>query len=301
MRELLAAGIMSLLATMSGVNVGSSHHHSGVSIDVDSDEVATCDDMSVRFDHEKAVKAQEELNVGDLRALKIVSEDHGGVRVVGWNQPRYAVTACKAAATDSTLRDVRVRLNGNEVSASGPEGEQWVVFYLVHAPQNATLDLNTHNGPIAVRDVTGTIAAHAVNGPISVKQSNGSIDLNTVNGPIAYSGTSGTVKLNATNGPIAVKLSSAQWNGSIDGHSQNGPIALKVPHDFNSRVTITSDGSGPIACHSDLCRAASRALRESRQDDGDSRGPRTITFGSGSGNISLTTVNGPIGVKELDD
>ena len=121
MREILAAGIMSLLAAMSGVHHG--HHFSGMSINADGDDVQTCDDLRITFDDEKAVRAQDELPVGDLRSLKIASRDHGGIRVTGWDQPRYAVTACKAAVSDSALRDVRVSLSGNEVTSDAPAQE----------------------------------------------------------------------------------------------------------------------------------------------------------------------------------
>lgn len=289
---------MSLLATMTGVHVGPSMHHSGTSIDVDGNDVATCDDMHIHFNHEKAVISSEELQVGDLRSLKVVSEDHGGIRVVGWDQPRYAVTACKAAALSDTLRSVHVSVRGDEVRADGPDEGEWLVFYLVHAPRNATLDLNTKNGPISVRDLDGTIAAHALNGPVAVKHANGTIDVTTVNGPIAYSGTSGTVKLTASNGPIAVKVDASTWNGSLDAHGENGPISLKVRPDFSSHVTATTSGMGLIACRTALCRDSARAMRPIEDDD---RGPRTMTFGNGSGSVTLSTVNGPIGVKELDD
>jgi len=300
MRELLAAGIVSLLATMSGVHVEPATHHSGTSINVDGDEVSTCDDMNIRFDHAKGVMTSEELNVGDLRSLKVVSEDHGGIRVVGWDQPRYAVTACKAAALNDTLRGIRVSVRGDEVRADGPDDENWIVFYLVRAPRNATLDLTTKNGPISVRDLDGTIAAHALNGPVSVKHANGTFDLSTVNGPISYSGTSGSVKLNATNGPIAVRLG-GDWNGSLDAHGENGPISLRVPQTFNARVVATTTGMGPIGCHSPLCRDASRAMRDAMNDDERGSQPHTMSFGNGAGNVTLSTVNGPIGVKELDE
>lgn len=304
MRELLAAGIMSLLATMSGIDVSEHHHHSGHDISInteDDEEVTRCDQISVRFDHERAIRDQEELRVDSLRALKIVSEDHGGIRVTGWDQPRYAVTACKAAALAGDLRDVRVSVNGEEISASGPSSDNWVVFYLVHAPRNATLDLSTRNGPIGVHDVSGTITAHAQNGPVAVTNSNGTLDVSTTNGPIAYSGSSGTVKLNAVNGPLAVKLTGSHWDGSLDGRTENGPVALKLPRAFGSSVVVTSEGHGPIACKSDLCRAARRAMLDSMDDDEDRGKPRTMTFGSGAGNVSLTTVNGPIAVKDTED
>jgi len=304
MRTLLVAGILTLCSTFAGVGTPGTHHHSctNITISSDDDEIKSCDDITVRFDDEKAVRETQELPVGDLRSLKVVSEDHGGIRVFGWEKPSYAVTACKAAAMTSDLRDIRVNLSGNEVTSSGPSSQKWCVFFIVHAPRNAVLELDTHNGPISVHDVGGTIVARAVNGPVSVKDANGTISVNTTNGPIAYSGGSGTVKLAAVNGPLSVRLTGAKWEGSLDGRTENGPLALKLPRDFGSGVMVTSEGHGPISCRSDLCRTAQRAMRDAEDDDEEygHRGPRTMTFGHGANNVTLTTVNGPIAVKDSD-
>ena len=38
----------------------------------------------------------------------------------------------------------------------------------MQAPRNGSVELNTVNGPISVRGLTGTVKAKAVNGPLSV-------------------------------------------------------------------------------------------------------------------------------------
>src|SRR5207302_6445450 len=106
----------------------------------------------------------------------------------------------------SEARNIRVHLNGNEISADRDHGSNAVVYYLVSAPRGVTLDLNSNNGPIAIHSVDGTVTAHAHNGPIAVKDSSGTLDITTQNGPISFTGDSGTLKLRATNGPISVKL-----------------------------------------------------------------------------------------------
>ncbi|HEV2720889.1 MAG TPA: hypothetical protein VG323_12785, partial [Thermoanaerobaculia bacterium] len=164
------------------------------------DDVMSCSQIHVTFDHQAAVTAEQELPVGNLSSLKINSDQNGGIRVTGWDQPRYAVTVCKAAAAPSTLAAIRAHLSANEVTLSAPDSEsQWVVHYLVHTPRNATLDVSTHNGPVGLHHVNGTLTVHAQNGPIALKDSSGTIEATAVNGPIALAGGSGNVKIAATN------------------------------------------------------------------------------------------------------
>jgi len=292
MRRLIAAAALLLAPSLFA------HDHSrNMSITTDDyDDVTSCSQIRVTFDHEAALRAEEELPVGSLRSLKIVSDQHGGVRVSGWDQPRYAVTVCKAAASADVLRAVNARLSGNEVTASGPDGDQqWVVYLLVHTPRNATLDVTAHNGPIGLHGVNGTLTVRATNGPVSLKDSSGTIDATTVNGPIALAGGSGNVKISATNGPVSVKLTGTRWDGTLDATTQNGPVSLKLPRNFGSGVDVTVKGHGPISCKAEACRDVKRSWHD---DDNDR--PRQLSFGTGARNVTLSTNNGPVVVKESD-
>ena len=292
MRRLIAAAALLLAPALFA------HDHSqNISISTDDyEDVTSCSQIRVTFDHQTALRAEEELPVGSLRSLKIVSDQRGGVRVAGWDQPRYAVTVCKAAASADALRALNARLSGNEVTASGPDGDQqWVVYFLVRTPRNATLDVTAHNGPIGLHGVNGTLTVHATNGPVSLKDSSGTIDATTVNGPIALAGGSGNVKIAATNGPLSVKLTGTRWDGTLDATTQNGPVSLKLPRNFASGVDLTVKGHGPISCKAEACRD----IKRSWHDDDNDR-PRQLSFGTGARNVTLSTNNGPVVVKESD-
>src|ERR1043165_1085641 len=273
------------------------HDHSqNVSITTDDyDQVTSCSQIRVTFDGEPAVRAEEELPVGNLRSLKINSDKNGGVRVEGWDQPRYAVTVCKAAASSSVLSRLSARVSGDTVTTDGPDENRWVAYLLVRAPRNATLDVDGTNGPIGLYHVNGTLTVHAQNGPVSLKDSSGTIDATTVNGPISLSGGSGNVKICATNGPLSGKRNGARWDGSLEATTQNGPLSLKLPRNYGSVVDLNMKGHGPISCKADACRDIKRSWHD---DDNDM--PRQLTFGSGARNVSLSTVNGPVVVKEAD-
>src|ERR1043165_6056336 len=170
MRRIIVAA--ALLIAPSLFAYGHDSHHRNISISTDDyEEVTSCSQIRVTFDDAPAARAEEELPVSSLRSLKITSDKNGGVRVAGWDQPRYAVTVCKAAADASLLSHVRGRLSGNEVTTDGPEDGQWVAYLLVRTPRNASLDVEAHNGPIGLHSVIGTINVRAQNGPISVKDS----------------------------------------------------------------------------------------------------------------------------------
>ena len=272
-------------------------HHYGcgmcMSTDDNNGEITDCNQMRVTIDDQPAVRAEETLSVGSLRSLAVRAPQNGGIYVMGSSSGGYEVKACKAASIESALNDIRVHVSGNEVTADGPANERWVVYFLVRAPKAAALNLSAHNGPIALRNVDGSVTARTLNGPLSIRDSSGNIDLQATNGPISLDGGSGMVKLSATNGPITVKLRGDSWDGSINAHTENGPVSLRMPASFRSGVVVESEGRGPVSCRAEACRQARRTW-----DDEDNR---RIELGSGSMVVHLSTVNGPVAVRENED
>ena len=188
---------------------------------------------------------------------------------------------------------MKVRVNGDNVTTTGPSGRQWVVYFLVEMPRGAKIDLGTTNGPIQVRGVDGNVLARAENGPVSAKESTGTIYLTTQNGPVAFSGSSGEVVLRTSNGPLAVDLKNGFWErGTLDGRTDNGPVALRIPRGYRSGVSVDTDGRSPVRCRAEDCRSG-----RTRYDD-DNGWPRHIDLGSGSRVITLTTSNGPVAIDE---
>jgi hypothetical protein len=292
MRRLLIP--LSILALVLPVSAGHSRYGSsrGFSINVDDDngDVTDCGQIHVTYDGREVAMVAEDVPVGSLRSLKIRSDRNGGIHVAGGGRA-FGVRACKASALGD-VRDIRVRLNGNEVTADRDEESSSVVYFLVSAPRGAALDLSANNGPISIHSVDGNVTAHAHNGPIAVKDSSGTLDITTQNGPIAFAGDSGNVKLHATNGPISVRLAGSGWNGgSLDAATENGPLTLKLPRGYRSGVLVESDGNGPVTCRAEACRDVRRF-----NDDGDDDRPRRIELGSGARAVTLSTNNGPLGV-----
>jgi DUF4097 and DUF4098 domain-containing protein YvlB len=251
-----------------------------------------CSEDNIRFGDERTYVKKEVINASGLRSLK-ASVTNAPISFEGGSAAGYQITVCKAATSPADLEQIRVSLNGNELVAEGPEESRkrrWTVMYHVRTPRGADIDVDAENGPVAIKEVDGTVVARAQNGPLSLKNVDGTVDAQTSNGPISISGGSGTMKVKASNGPLSVRLDGSSWNGSLDASTKNGPLTVRVPRNFNSGVVIEASGHGPISCKAEDCNGAWRS-----NDDGE---PRRIELGSGPANVRLSTVNGPVTVRD---
>ena len=256
------------------------------------DDVATCADIQVNSDEYEVAEAEETL-APTAHELRITAPRNGGAWVSGNSTGAFEVRACKYALgatradAEAALGSIRVDTSGTELTARGGDSDRWIVHFIVRAPRGATTTVETTNGPISVRDVEGTIKAHAVNGPVGIKNAQGTIEAETVNGPIAVSGTSGDVRLTARNGPLNVRLEGTEWTGEgLRGETRNGPLSVVVPADYRSGVVVESDGHSPFRC--------SGCTEEWGGDEGQ---PRRVRLGTDPERVRLTTSNGPVTIK----
>jgi len=257
---------------------------------------ADCSDLHIRLDGERPTIQSEERTVSKAEAavLRVHEVENGGVQVQGWDKDVYSVTACKAAVGGDAARllsQIKLAVQGGEVSVSGPHGdrEDWTVYLLIRTPRSADIEVTAHNGPVSFYTVDGKITTRATNGPISMKDCSGEANISAENGPISFSGTSGKLRLHTQNGPISVSLG-ANWDGSeLVADAVNGPLTLRVPSGFRSSFLVESNGHSPVNCHASICSD----VRKTWDDE-----HRRIEYGSGSPVIRLSTENGPISVAD---
>jgi hypothetical protein len=272
-----------------------SHHDFNLSIQ--NGDAEHCADLRAQSSGEIAQSTEAfTLSRAEAPVLEISALDRGNIHVVGSAQADYAVEVCKLAVAadrataEQTLRSVTVLRSAGRLSASGPatDEDRWAIYFIVHAPKDAPVDLETHNGAIAVRGIDGLVKVHATNGPIALRDCGGRVEANTVNGPIAFDGAGGDIHLQAQNGPIAVKVTGDLWNGNqLEAHTNNGPLSLKIPDSFRSGVRVETSGNSPMSCKAALCSNASTDLRGN---------PRVIQMNGSGGAIRISTHNGPIAV-----
>jgi DUF4097 and DUF4098 domain-containing protein YvlB len=287
-----ATALLALILT--GARAASRHHSVSIS-DGHKQPVTDCSDLRIRFDERDAVVRSEErtLTKAEAPTLEIRPHANGGVQIVGWEKDTYSVTACKAASgadAERILSQISMSVEKGKISTKGPgDDDDWTVYLLIRAPKSAVLDLETKNGPISLYDVDGKLTARAHNGPISLKNFSGEADITAVNGPISLEGSNGNVRVHTENGPISVALTGKTWSGAgLTADAKNGPLTLMVPRDYQSSFVVESRNYSPVSCKS-ICDNA----RKTWDDEN-----RRIEFGSSPAMIRLSTVNGPVSVRD---
>jgi DUF4097 and DUF4098 domain-containing protein YvlB len=260
--------------------------------------VADCGGLHIHLNDRAAEMSSEERTIARPDGpLRVESEVNGGVQVRGWDQDTYSVTVCKAADAsrndaEQIFSQIKLSVENGRVSVSGPsQHDNWTVFLLVRAPKSANLELRANNGPLSIYDLDGKLVARAINGPISLQGFSGDADISAENGPIDLTGNSGKLRLHTENGPISVSLSGDAWKGpGLEAEAQNGPLTLRVPKNYQSSLLVESNGHAPMSCQASFCDDVRKTWDEDR---------RRIEFGNAPAVIHLSTVNGPIAVKQI--
>jgi DUF4097 and DUF4098 domain-containing protein YvlB len=274
------------------------HHHSISRSGGEHGPVADCASLHIRMNDRAAeTRSEERIIARPTGPLSVESEVNGGVQVQGWDKDTYSVTACKAADASSNdieqiFSQIKLSIENGRVSVSGPSHHHnWTVFLLLRAPKAANLDLRADNGPLSIYDLDGKLQARAINGPLALQGVSGDADISAENGPIDLVENSGKLRLHTENGPISVSLSGDAWKGSgLEGDAQNGPLTVRVPKNYQSSLLVESNGHSPVSCQASFCNDARRTWDEDR---------RRIEFGNAPAVIHLSTVNGPIAVKQI--
>jgi DUF4097 and DUF4098 domain-containing protein YvlB len=213
-------------------------------------------------------------------AINVSPGTNGGVRVMGWNRDSVAVHARIQAQADnmsdatSLVRGVQVQRSGNTLTADGPDTERresWSVEFVLYVPSRADLNLDTHNGPVSVSSVFGTM------------------DIQTVNGPLTLNDVGGDVRARTSNGPLRVELTGSRWEGQgLDAETSNGPVTLIIPESYSAQLE-TGTTNGPISSDFELTVNLSSRGRMSRR--------LTATLGRGGAPVRAVTTNGPLTLR----
>jgi DUF4097 and DUF4098 domain-containing protein YvlB len=205
---------------------------------------------------------------------------NGGVSIIGWQRDSIEVharirgSAYEMREARSIANAVEVGRSGNTIAAEGPEtnrGEGWSVEFVVYIPHNSNLNIETHNGPLAVRGVTGRM------------------DLSSQNGPLALSDVGGDVRARTQNGPLSVRLSGSRWEGEgLDAETSNGPATLHIPENYSAQLE-TGTTNGPF--ESDIPLTVTFRGRMPRE--------LNTTLGRGGAPIRVVTTNGPLSLRRF--
>jgi hypothetical protein len=227
------------------------------------------------------VKHCEVRETGIRRApqpLVVDPGQNGGVVVRGWDEDSVLVYAKIQSWGDSEeearalAREVRIVTDGG-IRAEGPSGMRrhrgWAVSFEVYVPRRTDLDLETENGPLSVREVTGrmTLAAH--------------------NGPVSLDGVGGSVRARVQNGPLHVELTGTRWEGEgLDAETVNGPAVIAIPENYSAELE-TGTVNGPMRTEFPLTVTI----------QGHVARRITAKLGRGGAPVRVVTTNGPMTLR----
>jgi hypothetical protein len=267
-------------------------------------EAADCSQINMMYGDYEVARAEQYATVPMSGApLEVRPESNGGVQIIRGSGSTYNITACVGAGArnradaQAAADAVRLVIDGNRVKVTGMDTasrgsvRNWSVQLVVSAPDGASIDVETTNGPVSASGYSGTLAARASNGPISLEDVTGNVRARASNGPISVSGSRGEFDIETANGPIQVRLSGRRWDGHLDARAANGPLTVRVPADYQSGVEITSSYQSPWSCRAAACR------NSNGNRDWDERS-RSLRLGTDAVVVRLSTVNGPVTVDE---
>jgi len=312
MNRTMIFGTILIASAWSAAGIAGEHRYGGHNINVSTSDdrpIQDCGQIRVQFDDFEAARGEEQLAApAPSHPLVMRMPASSGLYVTGGDRSDVTIRACKAARLAEDLSRVSVSLGADgQVSTSGPENGNWLVYLLVEAPRGTAVDVEASNGPIALRalsgavrartsngplslkELSGRVEARAKNGPISVGDCSGELDAEASNGPISLRGGSGRLKLHTQNGPISIDLAGSRWDGAgLDAHAVNGPLSVRIPENYRSGTRIESAGHSPFNCRAAACAQARRTWEDES---------RSVEFGDTQTVVRLSTVNGPVSIK----
>lgn len=236
------------------------------------------DGWSRRDDRYKHCELREDSMKAPGGTIRVDPGVNGGVAIRGWDADSiyirariqtYGRTEEDAAAL---AREIRIVKAGSTIRAEGPETRSrwgWSVSFEVYVPRHSDLALETENGPLSVRDVTGKM------------------DLSAQNGPVALRGAGGDVRARVQNGPLVVVLTGTAWEGAgLDAETVNGPVDLVLPDEYNARLE-TGTVNGPMSVDFPLTVTIQGRISHRI----------TTTLGQGGATVRVVTTNGPLSIR----
>lgn len=244
---------------------------------------------------------------GELR----IESQNGRITIETWDQPRASVqiTRIAKAGDDKTVEallremqaDVTVGPGRIEIVSRFPKRVESVGFwdmlgqrvtslnihYHVKVPARTGLELQTTNGDLQIRGVTGVVSGTTVNGTVEIRGVRGPVDVETTNGSIRLAGIEGSARAETTNGTIEVTVRKVDTAGRIVLSTTNGSVTASLPADLKADVDAETTNGRVRVAYPVQRRAGStaRALH--------------ATIGGGGVDLTLRTTNGNIVIQKI--
>lgn len=208
--------------------------------------------------------------------ISVDAGKNGGVSVKGWDRneilvrSRVQAYSTTQSEAEALAKQIIVQTGGGKIFSQGPDTRKdynWSVSYEVFVPRRSDLSLQSHNGGIAISDVTGKLEFSALNGGVVLAR------------------VGGSVKGGTTNGGLMVELAGDRWDGeSLDVKTTNGGIVMTVPDNYSAHLE-----TGTVNGHLSVDFPVTVQGRITRE--------LAINLGSGGPTVRAMTTNGGVKIK----
>jgi putative adhesin len=192
----------------------------------------------------------------------VIESQNGRITVEAWNRPeaRVQITRIVRANDEKRAReilkdvqaDVTVGPEHIGIKSRYPKRTETVgiwdvlgqrvtsmnIHYYVQVPIDTDLTLETSNGDLQVKGISGDIDGQTVNGGIEVRSVSGPVEVSTTNGNIRLASVSGEMRAETTNGEVAAVLT--QVGKEVELTTTNGDVKVYLPPTVNAEVDAST-------------------------------------------------------------
>jgi DUF4097 and DUF4098 domain-containing protein YvlB len=170
---------------------------------------------------------------------------HGGVTVTGWNKKEVGVRSTSGDVAVSTSDD------GSDVSVRAHHGGDGAIE--VSVPVGASVSVDTVDGAVVVRGVSGRVRVESVQGDIDVSGATSDVEARNVSGHVHLVLTKADVRASSVDGNVDVRL---PGGGTASLRNVSGTTHLEGAHltrvearsvAGNLELAVDLSGSGPFA------------------------------------------------------
>lgn len=241
-------------------------------------------------------EATEQLNIDSSGLAEFQIRSHNGeVSYAGESDAGQISVSARKRGGGRTQEDAELALDNIEVyvesKGAGVQrlGWRWKtskrsnwggdVSFTVTGPSRMSLDVQTHNGKLALNKIDGKIRAVTHNGRVDVQASGESLYAHSHNGGVSADFNGGSVNIETHNGPIVAELRAA------------GPVGGKIrTHNGSVRVGFGREAAAIVSC-----RTHNGGIRSELPGPVDATRTRLrATVGEGGADLAVTTHNGGI-------
>jgi DUF4097 and DUF4098 domain-containing protein YvlB len=220
-----------------------------------------------------------------------VETTNGGITVRGEDRDDVAVTVTKRATSEAALDGARPVASGG--------GDDPLALRADHdgSPSDVAIDVEvalpadvpvesveTTNGGIELRDVTGDADAATKNGSVTAERVDGYLDLRTKNGGITAREVTGIDRAESKNGGIELAFADLRTDATVE--TRSGSVTVRAPRSLDADVRLSST----------LGSIDAPLLGESASDVGESTVSGTV--GAGGHRLDVGTKLGSVEFAE---